>query len=130
MSKRSFTKEKDLMYKKDFMKSKAIGGEFGSNKGALSGLGKSIINKFIEDNEKKTKVLISKENVIEEYRRSKPLPYINPWKNSNHIIGEFSTPPADQVHSFKKEKLKNFLLKDPFYRPSDYGKYFEKLNIL
>jgi hypothetical protein len=129
MAKRSYTKEKELALKSDFKKSRAIGGEFGDNKAILSGLGSSIITKFVDDNRKKEDILKMKEDELEAYRRSKHEPYINPWKSNLHIKGEFSVAPADQVHHFKKEGKKKFLIQDPFYRPSDYGNYFEKLKI-
>src|SRR4051812_38722821 len=123
MVKRSYIKEKDLTSGVDFKKSKAIGGEFGTSKARLSNLGNDIINKFVEDNSRKETFIKQREEEIDKYRKSKPEPYINPWKYANHTIGEFSTPQADQVHSFKQEKKKKFLIQQPFYRPSDYGKY-------
>jgi hypothetical protein len=126
MVKRSYEKEKEFMFHSDFKKPKAVGSEFGDNKAVLSRMGSSIITKFIEVNKTKEGILRHKEEELDQHRKSKPQPYINPWKYSNHIIGEFSVNPADKVHSFKKEKKKKFLIEDPFYRPSDYGNYFEK----
>ena len=68
----------------------------------------------------------SQEQEIDKIRKSKPIPFINPWKFSNHVIGEFNTIPADKVHSFKKEKKQKYLIEDPFKIPSKYGNYFEK----
>ncbi len=66
------------------------------------------------------------ENEIDKYRKSKREPFINPWKNSFHYIGEFSTIPGDKVHYFVKEKKPKYLIEDPFKIPSKYGNYLEK----
>jgi hypothetical protein len=70
--------------------------------------------------------MISQEQEIEKYRKSKPDPFLNPWKFSNHVMGEFSMIPADKVHSFIKEKKPKCLIEDPFKIPSKYGNYFER----
>jgi hypothetical protein len=125
MADRSFIKEKDL--KNKFMKyTRAIGDEFGNNKSVLSDLGNRIINKFVKDNNKKEEIMLNQESELEKIRKSKPKPIMNPWKFSNHLIGEFSICPVDKIHSFEKEKKVKNLVEEPFRIPSKYGNYFEK----
>ncbi len=102
-----------------------MGREFGDSKSTLSELGSSIINKFVTDNKNKIEQMQQQENDIDKYRKSKPEPFINPWKNSKHPIGEFNIIPCDKVHSFTKEKKPKYLIEEPFKIPSKYGKYLE-----
>ena len=122
---RSFTKERDLK-NKFFKYTKAIGNEFGDNKSVLSDLGNKIINTFVKDNKNREELMLNQENEIEKIRKSKPNPIMNPWKYSNHTIGEFSICPIDKVHSYEKEKKAKNLIDKPFRIPSNYGDYFEK----
>jgi hypothetical protein len=128
MIERSFTKEKDLPQHKNFGFTKAVGREFGDfkNLSKLSDLGRNIISKFIEENTKKEETLKKKEHDLEVYKHSKKTIEYNPWKNSCHIIEEFSRPPGDKVVSYRKEHKRKFLIQEPFKRPKKDGEYFEK----
>ena len=134
MTKRSFTKEKDLPTKKNFAYTCNYGKEFSeSNKSGknedfsnLSEIGRSIITRFVKENEIRENKLKEKEEEYFEYKHSKAQVNYNPWKCSNHIIEEFSRPPGDKVVSYKKEPKKKFLIDKPFLRPKRDGDYFEK----
>jgi hypothetical protein len=80
----------------------------------------------MKDNEDKIKISKEKEEEIYKYKHSKPPVELNPWKFTNHPLKEFSTIPADKVHSFKNNPKPKFLIEEPFRRPSNYGDYFEK----
>lgn len=67
----------------------------------LSPLGQSIIEKFVQDNITKENKMNQIEQRILEYQHTKRPLQLNPWKNSFHIIKEFSLPPLDKLHSFK-----------------------------
>jgi hypothetical protein len=125
LTKRSYEKEKNLP-NKNFKFTNSNGKEFGENKSILSDVGSSIINKFVTDNMRKLELMHEKEQEYETIRKTKPDPFINPWKFSNHIIGEFSTIPADKVHSFRQEKKPKYLIEKPFRIPSIHGNYLEK----
>jgi hypothetical protein len=92
----------------------------------LSKLGKKIISSFVKDNEFREKLIKEKEEEMYKYKHSKPPVQLNSWKCSSHIIEEFSRPPGDKIHSFKKEKKKKFLNNNAFKVPKKEGEYFEK----
>lgn len=61
------------------------------------------------------------------YKHSKPPLKLNPWKFSNHVIGEFSRPPIDQKREIREfVKPRPQYMVDPFRRPKDIGDYFDK----
>ena len=93
----------------------------------LNELGKKIIRKYIEDNQKREKILIRNSDYLYQYNhQGKPITY-NLWKNSTHTLDEFSKVPIDKVHIFKKEPLCNpAYLTKPFRRPKENGDYFDK----
>jgi hypothetical protein len=82
------------------------------------------MNKFISQNLKKEKQLKDYEDSIWKYKHSKPPLNINGWLPFNHIKEEFSKFPADQVHSFRKEPKKKYLIEEPFLIPKKEGDYF------
>ena len=128
MAKRSYQKEKELPKKTNFLFPKSSGQDFGEQKNfsKLSELGQSIISKFVKDNQEKELKLKKKGEEIISYKYSKPTPKYNPWKFSNHIIKEFSTPTGDKIHSFKTEQKRKFLIQEPFRIPKSIGENFEK----
>jgi hypothetical protein len=128
MAKRSYEKEKDLPKQTNFVYAKSCGHEFGEQKNLskLSELGRSIVSKFVKENQEKESQLKKKEEDIVAYKYSKPPPKYNPWKFSNHIINEFSTPTGDKIHSFKTEPKRKFLIQEPFKIPKRTGDNFEK----
>lgn len=94
---------------------------------SLTKTGQEVVGKFIAENDKKEEILRQNEENLYKYYHSKPPLVLNKWKYANHVIEEFSTPPADLVHAFKKEVPKKpSYMTDPFRRPSDYGDYFDK----
>lgn len=135
LSKRSFEKIRDLPLQKDIKPGHGVGREFDElvkdNKSLskLSSLGQKMINKFKRENSMREKIMKTKEEELWEYRHSKPLLFLNPWKPANHVITEFSILPADKVHSFIVEnKNKNFLVQEPFRIPKKDGDYFYDRN--
>lgn len=121
-------KQEELPKGKDFTYTKSHGSEFGEakNLNKLSEVGKKIVTKFIKDNEDKLIKSKQKEEEIYKYKHSKhPIQY-NPWKFTNHSLKEFSTIPADRIHSFKKYPKPKYMVEEPFRRPSEYGDYFER----
>lgn len=107
---------------------KLTGGEFGEKQVPLSESGEKILQKFIKENNMKQNRLKNIEEEIYKYKHSKPAVDLNPWKYSNTNGKEFSIPKADKIHSFNKP-LKDTRIKKPFYRPSDYGDYFNKIDL-
>lgn len=95
---------------------------------ALSVSGEKVLKKFIEENNKRDQQLKQQEEAYYKYKHSKPAIEYNPWKYTNSVGKEFSVAPGDKIHSFKKE-LKDTRVKKPFYRPSDYGDYFSKIDL-
>lgn len=130
MVKRSYTKTVDLPLKKDIIPTHAVGMEFDEHVktnrsiSKLSPYGEELISKFVKENTERENSLRQKEKELWEYKHSKPLPNINPWKPANHVITEFSVPPGDKIHSFRVEKKKEFLIKEPFLIPKKDGDYF------
>lgn len=129
MVKRSYTKQTELK-SKDFLPGAMVGKEFTTNTqedvNSLSQIGKQIIQKFKNDNERNVKTLREKEEEIYKFKHSKPGVQLNNWKPFNHIIEEFSRPPGDKIHSYRQERKKKFLVENPFRRPKINGDYFEK----
>lgn len=128
MIKRSYTKLEEFPKRSDFKYTKSFGSDFGElkNLNTLSELGKNIITKFINENEEKTKSLRKKEEEIFKYKHSKHSVEFNSWKYNNHSLQEFSSIPADKVHSFKTIPKPKYLIQEPFRIPKIYGEYFEK----
>lgn len=130
MIKRSYARQPEFLNQRDMRPSNSVGRLFDDqakqnpNATALSNLGMTIIDKFIDDNEKKERILRSKEQQLWEYRHSKPKVEYNPWKFSNHIKGEFSKRPVDIAYSFRVEKKKKYFLEEPFRIPKKEGDYF------
>jgi hypothetical protein len=94
----------------------------------LSESGEKMIKKFIDENNKKEQDLKHQEEAYYKYKHSKPPVEYNSWKYTNTVGKEFSVIPADKIHSYKKE-LKDTRVKKPFYRPSEYGDYFSKIDL-
>lgn len=138
LSKRSYLNEKQELLsngKSSFKYTNAYGKEFEKSfnkeeqKNSLTELGKTIINKFINNNNSKIAESIKIDDQIYQYKHSKPPVELNTWKTIHQIGDYFSTPKADEVHSFKislKEKFKN---QNPFKRPKIYGEYFNKIDL-
>lgn len=127
LTKKSYTKQSELKYK-EFVPTNSFGKEFGdTGTNNLSQLGKKIIETFINDNKEKLQKLKEKEEEIYRIKHSKPPLQLNPWKPYNKIKGEFGQYPIDQVHSFRKERKKKFLIEEPFRIPKKDGEYFEKI---
>ncbi len=114
--------------KRNFSYTNSVGKEFGCQRDLnhLSDVGRSIVSKFINENEIRERKLKEKEEEIEDYKYSKPPVNYNKWKFSNHIVEEFSKVPADEIHSFKKHPKPKYLIKEPFRKPKDFGDYFDK----
>lgn len=94
---------------------------------ALTNRGKKMLTTFIEKNNKLEDQLREKEQFIFQYMHSKPPIILNPWKKSNHVIKEFSTPELDKIYSFRLDiKPKPSYTVKPFRRPKDYPDYFDK----
>ena len=130
MVKRTYEKTKDLPFQKDIIPGHGVGREFdelrkeNKNLSKLSAYGDKLIQKFIKENAHRERTLRKKEDELWEYRHSKPPLSINPWKPANHVITEFSVPPGDKIHSFRVEKKKPYLIKEPFRIPKKDGDYF------
>lgn len=97
-------------------------GDFGDNKSVLEGFGKTLIDKFISENQKKEKKL--KEEEYYRFKRSKPTPFIVKWKSSLNQKEFFSILKADDKHHFKT--LKRDHISVPFKRTKIDGDFFEK----
>jgi hypothetical protein len=102
--------------------------EFGpGNINKLSGLGKSIIDRFINENQERERLLKQKEQDIEDYRKSKHELDLNKWKYNDYYGKEFEKMKIDEVYYFKKNLKPNYFIKDSFKIPKRDGNYFEKL---
>lgn len=77
----------------------------------LSTLGQSIIDKFVQDNINQEIKLKEIERKLWEYQHSKRPLELNPWKNSFHIIKEFSLPPLDKIHLSNNSKRRRRVIK-------------------
>jgi len=123
---RSFIKANELK-KKDFAYTNHHGGEFGEAKiNSLSELGRSIVSRFIKENESKESTIKLKDEEYFKYKHSKPLVNYNSWKFSNHVIEEFSKCPGDDIYAFKPWPKSKNLISQPFKRPKRDGEFFEK----
>ena len=147
---RSYQKSKDLPYKIDMRcqdknlrlfddRKKENRNQFNLGKN-----GKNIINKFIQQNVNKEKILKKNELDYENYIHSKHEIYVNPWKPFNHVIGEFSIFKNDESYyknslknknnsnslnrnlsdDNKQKKKKKYNNEEPFYPPRKIGDYF------
>lgn len=127
MSKRSFTKDKELK-NKDIRYTDSHGKEFGpGNINKLSELGKNIITRFIKENQEQERLLKEKEEDLENYRKSKHELDLNKWKYNDHHGKEFEKMKIDEVYYFKKDPKPKYFIKDPFKIPKRDGDYFERL---
>jgi len=90
-------------------------------------LGQSIINKFINDNQEREKLLKQKEEDIENYKKSKHELELNKWKYNDFYGKELEKIKIDEVYYFKKDPKPVYFLKEPFKIPKRDGEYFEKL---
>ena len=130
MTKRSYEKTKALPKQKDFIPTNGCGTYFDdhikNNKSiaALGRYGDSLIGKFIEENQRREKILKEKEKDLWEYKHSKPKVFYNTWKPTNNRMGEFMSYPIDKIHSFKQPQKKEFLIKEPFRMPQKDGDDF------
>ncbi len=89
--------------------------------------GKKIIRTFIGQFEKTEQKRRDDEEKLFKYKHSRPPVKLNPWKYSNHVIKEFSTPKIDEVYTPREEiKPKYAYTVEPFRRPGDHGDYFDK----
>ena len=146
---RSYKKTKELPYKIDMRcqdKNLRLFDERkkeNKNKFNLGKNGKNVINKFIQQNVNKEKLLKKNEQDYENYIHSKHDVYVNPWKPFNHVIGEFSIFKNDEnyyknslnkrnnsslnrnfSYENKQKKKKNYNNELPFYPPRKIGDYF------
>ena len=127
---RGYVKSRELPQKKDMFPQRKPGDYFDDHLKdnqficSLGKYGEKLINTFKKQNEKMEKNLRNKEELLWEYRHSKPPLYLNPWKSNLHVKEEFSKSPADKVHSFRVERKKKFLITDPFRIPKKDGDYF------
>jgi hypothetical protein len=130
MTKRSYEKTKALPKQKDFIPTNGCGTYFDDhikNNRSIAALGRygdSLIRKFIEENQRREKILKEKEKDLWEYKHSKPKVFYNTWKPTNNRMGEFMSYPIDKIHSFKQPQKKRFLIKEPFRIPKKDGDYF------
>lgn len=134
---RSYQKEKLLPLKKDFICKKLWNYElnkFPNNQftvdDAIKNLapkGKKLIKLFINDNDKKEQKQKMEEEELYVFKHSKPPLNLNPWKFSNHVIGEFSKYKGDEIYGYReKPKTKYAYTVEPFRRPKDHGELFDK----
>lgn len=126
---RSYAKQQQG--KDSFKLPNIYGKEFGDsdyNK-SLSPQGVKLISRFI--NENKARELSSKrlEEAIYKYKHSKPEIDYNPWKITKQIGNYFSSPAADQVHSYKISPKVKFANPHPFKRTKIDGDYFNKIDL-
>lgn len=80
----------------------------------------------MKENKQKETLLKEKEEEVYKYKHSRPPLNLNTWKFSNHVIEEFSAPPGDKTHLFRKEKKPTYLINEPFRRPKRDGDHFQK----
>jgi len=99
-------------------------GDFGDNKSVLEGYGKTLIDKFISENQKKERKRLIEEEENYKFRGSKPTPFIVTWKSSLNQKEFFSILKADEKHHFKT--LKRDHISVPFKRTKIDGDFFEK----
>ena len=134
---RSYQKEKLLPLKKDFICKKLYNYEinkFPNNKftidesvNNLAPYGKNLIRIFMNENDKREQKQRDDEEKLYIFKHSKPPLNLNPWKFSNHVIGEFSRPKADEIYGYReKKKVKYAYTVDPFRRPKEQGDLFDK----
>ena len=134
---RTYIKEHNLPFKKPFICRKLVNDEinhFPKEKSNVAETtknmtfsGKNIITTFINQYEKNEQRKRDEEERLYKYKHSKPPLRLNPWKYSNHVIGEFSRPKIDDVYTPKEKiKPKYQYTVDPFRRPGDHGDYFDK----
>ena len=91
----------------------------------LGNYGEKLIETFKKQNSKREKILRDKEELLWQYKHSKPPIFINPWKDTNHQNEYFNFVPFDKVYSFKVEKKqKNLLHSSPFLPQRKIGDYF------
>ena len=134
---RSYQKEKLLPLKKDFICKKLYNYEinkFPNNKftidesvNNLAPYGKNLIRIFMNENDKREQKQRADEEKLYIFKHSKPPLNLNPWKFSNHVIGEFSRFKADEIYGYReKKKVKYAYTVDPFRRPKEQGDLFDK----
>jgi hypothetical protein len=152
---RSYQKSKELPYKIDMRcqdkNLRLFDDRKKENKNHynLGKIGKSILNKFIQQNLQKENELKKNEEAYENYKHSKHEPFINPWHPFNHVIGEFSIYKDDEnyyknslnekrtansissinrnlkdSYTTGEKKKKNYINEEPFYPPRKIGDYF------
>lgn len=127
---RSYQKEKELPQGKDIKPCHGVGGEFDEHLKEneklveLGDYGKMLIGKFKTQFQNRENLLKNHEAKLWEVKHSKPPIQWNPWKPANHVKEEFIVFPADDIHSFRVEKKKPFLIEEPFRIPKKDGTYF------
>ena len=137
LSPRSYQKEKLLPLKKNFICKKLYNYElnkYPNNQFTideavknLAPYGKNLISIFIKDNDKREQKQKIFEEKLYEFKHSKPPVYLNPWKFSNHVMGEFSKYKGDEVYGYRERpKTKYAYTVEPFRRPKEHGELFDK----
>lgn len=66
---------------------------------------------------------------IYKYKHSKPPVDYNKWKYIHRVGDYFHQFPADKIHSYTIPIKERFTDKKPFLRPSEYGDYFNKIDL-
>jgi len=134
---RSYQKEELLPLKKNFICKKLYNYElnkYPNNQFTideavknLAPYGKNLISIFIKDNDKREQKQKIFEEKLYEFKHSKPPVYLNPWKFSNHVMGEFSKYKGDEVYGYRERpKTKYAYTVEPFRRPKEHGELFDK----
>ena len=137
LSPRSYQKEKLLPLKKNFICKKLYNYElnkYPNNQFTideavknLAPYGKNLIRTFINENDKREQKQKIFEEKLYEFKHSKPPVYLNPWKFSNHVMGEFSKFKADEIYGYReKPKTRYVYTVEPFRRPKEHGDLFDK----
>ena len=128
---RTYEKEKDLPQKKDIKPNNLVGTYFDDimkknykNVNKFGKFGTKLMETFINQNKKMEEKLKKKDEMIFKYKRSKPPVQLNPWKPTNHVREEFTKFKADDVHNFRPEPKKKYLITEPFRIPKKVGDYF------
>ena len=135
LSRRSYEKAENTLDKRGFVCRNLYGSDFdnpykiNNSLSTLGSVGTRIISKFIQENEKREEKYKQKEKEYYEYLHSKHEPNYNVWKCSNRSYEYFSTPPADKIVSYRKEK-KPKLISIPFKPTKLRGTFFDKLKPL
>ena len=133
LSKRSYYKQAIELPKgeKHFIYSNSYGKEFKDLKEG-EGLAKSdekIVKSLISDYKSSVSKGVKFDEEVYKYKHSKPKVEYNDWKYINRVGDYFHQYQADKIHSFKQQVKKGMSDKKPFLRPSEYGDYFNKIDL-